>query len=223
MRLRGLYRSHRPLLRRTGSANRSSNSGCSAVLLNAANRCPQSFERNLTWRVCRPHQDLVDRLRAEGDPSRMAQTTSDWPRRMSPAENTLGARSGSRPCWRGHCLAGRDRCRAFLAAPRARDARNPSRAARARRRGRTRCRAAAGDAGMCDEKLAAARFASVMRAASRARRSPTFQGSRCCSGASLTNRSKRKGFDSIRAAQRRVRTQAPCPMHHNRQQWRTNV
>jgi hypothetical protein len=46
-------------------------------------------------------------------------------------------------------------------------------------------------------------------------------GSACCSGASLTNRSKRKGFDSIKVARRRVRTQAPCPSHHHRQQWRT--
>ena len=29
--------------------------------------------------------------RAQSRPSRMAQTTSDWPRRMSPAENTFGS------------------------------------------------------------------------------------------------------------------------------------
>jgi hypothetical protein len=29
--------------------------------------------------------------RAQSLPSRMAQTTSDWPRRMSPAENTFGS------------------------------------------------------------------------------------------------------------------------------------
>ncbi len=29
--------------------------------------------------------------RAHRRPSRIAQTTSDWPRRMSPAENTLGS------------------------------------------------------------------------------------------------------------------------------------
>jgi hypothetical protein len=39
--------------------------------------------------IGRPHQELIDGAGAEAA-SRIAQTTSDWPRRMSPAENTLG-------------------------------------------------------------------------------------------------------------------------------------
>ena len=37
--------------------------------------------------------------RAHWRPSRMAQTTSDWPRRMSPAANTCRRWCGSRRCW----------------------------------------------------------------------------------------------------------------------------
>ncbi len=56
-----------------------------------------------------PHQELIDR-RAHCRPSRIAHTTSDWPRRMSPAANTLVRRwSHSRRRLRSLRLA---RCRA---------------------------------------------------------------------------------------------------------------
>ncbi len=76
-------------------------------------------------------------------PSRMAHTTSDWPRRMSPAAKTLrdrGRVAARSVGGRLHVAARIVRHAELLEHPlRAPDAHSPSRAARARRGCRTRC------------------------------------------------------------------------------------
>jgi len=54
--------------------------------------------------------------RAQGPPSRIAQTTSDWPRRIRRRRTRLGRRSDNRRCWRD-IARGSSRRRAFSTDP----------------------------------------------------------------------------------------------------------